>query len=80
MEISQAELESGLRAVDLFSRTELCSSKGEARRLIEQGGARVNEAKVPDIETVLDRSWLSENELLLRAGKKRYFRVIVLDE
>ena len=80
MEISQTELESGLRAVDLFSRTELCSSKGEARRLIEQGGARVNETKVPDIETVLDRSWLSENELLLRAGKKRYFRVIVQDE
>jgi tyrosyl-tRNA synthetase len=80
MEISQAELESGLRAVDLFSRTELCSSKGEARRLIEQGGARVNETKVPDIETVLDRSWLSENELLLRAGKKRYFRVIVSEE
>ena len=68
-------LASGVGAVDLFSMTELCSSKGEARRLIQQGGGRVNDRKVESIDAVIDDSWLEEGVLLLRAGKKRYHRV-----
>ena len=70
-----AALQSGVAAVDLFAATGLCASKGEARRLIQQGGGRVNDEKVPSIDTVIDESWLVEGVLLLRAGKKRYHRV-----
>ncbi|MFW5786067.1 MAG: tyrosine--tRNA ligase [bacterium] len=68
-------LSAGIAAVDLFSMTGLCTSKGEARRLIQQGGARVNERKVESIDTVIDDGWLEDGVLLLRAGKKRYHRV-----
>ncbi len=74
--VSGDELNKGINAVDLFAGTELCSSKGDARRLISQGGARINDRQVPDIDTVVDQTWLEEGVLLLRAGKKRYFRVI----
>lgn len=70
-------LEEGILAIDLFVESGLCPSKSEARRLIQQGGAFVNEGKVTDLETKLDTSCVQEGILLLRAGKKRYVRVRV---
>jgi tyrosyl-tRNA synthetase len=77
LELSADTLEKGINVLDLFAMTSLCSSKGEARRLVTQGGARVNDEKIEDIEAVIDGSSAEEGELLLRAGKKRYFRIIV---
>jgi tyrosyl-tRNA synthetase len=79
MEIAAADIDGGMDAVDLFSRTDLCSSRGEARRLIQQGGARVNERKVESVEEPVDASWFEDGEALLKAGKKRYFRVVLRD-
>jgi tyrosyl-tRNA synthetase len=75
--IARAVLESGVPAVDLFAMTDLCASKSEARRLIQQGGASVNECKVASIEDVIGIDQVQDGALLLRAGKKRYFRVVV---
>ncbi len=80
MEISAADLQAGMDAVELFSRTDLCSSRGEARRLIQQGGARVNDRKVESIEEPVDAGWFEDGEALLKAGKKRYFRVVLRDD
>ncbi|MBI9103821.1 MAG: tyrosine--tRNA ligase [Spirochaetales bacterium] len=77
IEIEGSELEAGIGIMDLFARTGLCSSRGEARRLVSQGGASINEEKVTDIEAIIDLSRVVDGELLLRAGKKRYFMVIV---
>ena len=75
--IPEAELTAGIGVLELFARTDLCASRSEARRLVEQGGARVNDRPVTDVEALIDAEWVEEGELLLRAGKKRYFRVIV---
>ena len=80
MEISAADLQTGMDAVELFSRTDLCSSRGEARRLIQQGGARVNDRKVESVEERVDAGWFEDGEALLKAGKKRYFRVVLRDD
>jgi len=77
LEVDAAEFESGINVMDLFSRTSLCASKSEARRLVKQGGAIVNDRKVEDIEENITADELVDNELLLRAGKKRYFRIII---
>ncbi|MFW6293009.1 MAG: tyrosine--tRNA ligase [Spirochaetota bacterium] len=77
IEIARSEIEEGIGVLDLFSRTDLCSSRSEARRLVQQGGARINDAQVTDIDAVIGPEWIESDEMLLRAGKKRYFRVIV---
>lgn len=77
LEISRVEISAGINAVELFERTTLCSSRSDARRLIGQGGASVNGRKVDDVETIVDDSWIDEGKLLLRAGKKRYFQIVV---
>jgi tyrosyl-tRNA synthetase len=69
------ELKSGVGVLDLFAKTDLCGSNSEARRLLAQGGARINDKKVEDFTTVIDNSWIEGGELMLRAGKKRYFRI-----
>jgi len=76
-EIKEESLKAGINVIDLFSGTSLCASKSEARRLVTQGGAYINGAKVDSIDTVVDLSYASKGEILLRAGKKRYFRVIM---
>ena len=76
-EIKEESLKAGINVIDLFSGTSLCASKSEARRLVTQGGAYINGAKIDSIDTVVDLSYASKGEILLRAGKKRYFRVIM---
>lgn len=62
----------GIPAFKLFFETAaLCSSGSEARRLIEQGGAYVNDKKVERFDEVIR----IEENMLLRAGKKKYKRI-----
>lgn len=77
MEISKSQLEDGIGVLTLFAMTDLCATNSDARRLVTQGGAVVNDRKVEDPKAVIDASWLDDHqELVLKAGKKRYFRVV----
>ncbi|MCE2402977.1 tyrosine--tRNA ligase [Candidatus Poribacteria bacterium] len=70
-------LHTGIPIMELFHEVGLTTSKSEARRLIQQGGAYINEKQYKAIDVVVDANLLEENALLLRAGKKRYHRVVV---
>jgi tyrosyl-tRNA synthetase len=76
-EISAPELKDGIPAPELFQQVGLCRSRSEARRLIEQGGAYVNEVAVEDVDALITAEHLSDGLILLRAGKKRYHRIVV---
>jgi tyrosyl-tRNA synthetase len=73
----RARLAAGVPVVDLLVETGLASSKSAARRLIQQGGASLNETRVPNLEAVVTSADLQDGALLLRAGKKHYHRVVV---
>lgn len=75
--IARAELEQGIAVAALFVRTPLCNSTSEARRLIGQGGASINGRVQRDPGDTIGVSHLVDGALLLRAGKKRYFRLTV---
>jgi tyrosyl-tRNA synthetase len=57
--------------------TDLCTTNSDARRLIQQGGATIQDRKVEDVKQIVDASWAEQDEMILRAGKKRYFRIVV---
>lgn len=63
--------------IDLFVDSGLCSSKSEARRLIEQGGAYVNGVSTKSLKQTIKENDIKEGYLLLRAGKKKYHKIIV---
>ncbi len=61
----------GLPAIDAFTLSGLCDSKSAARRLIKEGGAYINNERVPDESAILQKSQLIQgNLILLRKGKR----------
>ena len=76
-EIAADRLESGIPIMTLFHEVGLANSRSEARRLIQQGGAYINEKQYQTIDRVVGSDLLEDNALLLRAGKKRYHRIVV---
>jgi tyrosyl-tRNA synthetase len=74
-EVPRAEFLAGINVADLLSRTGLAASKGEARRLIRGGGARLNDARVDDEALMVDTAHLEGDQLTLSAGRKRHARV-----
>ncbi len=75
-EISRSELEAGIGMVDFLSeKTGIFPSKGEARRMLKDGGVQVNKEKARE-ETTLTPSYLLNNKYILaQKGKKNYFLV-----
>ena len=67
----------GLDVFEIFLQTGLCKSKGEARRLQAQGGVYVNDERIDNPDYCLGETDLQDGEILLRAGKKRYHRLII---
>ena len=66
----------GIPMFKLFETTSLCSSSSEARRLIEQGGAYINNKKVNKFDDLVKQEDFGLNgTLLLRAGKKKFHRI-----
>ncbi len=63
--------------IDLFTRTGLCTSKSDARRLVKQGGAYLNGNRISGIDQKIGDVDLDQGEILLRAGKKKYHKIIV---
>jgi tyrosyl-tRNA synthetase len=67
----------GMGVIDLFVAAGLANSKSEARRLITQGGAYVQGRRLDSIEEKISLNDFQEGAILLRAGKKRYQKVVL---
>ncbi len=76
-QLSEDQLTDGSIAIlDLLLHTKMAPSKGEARRLIDQGGIAVDDQKVESIAFALSREALAEKGyVILRKGKKVYHKV-----
>jgi len=75
-EIPTARLDEGLGVLEAMVAAGAASSNGEARRLIEQGGVRLNNTVVDDQTTTIGRpDLIADSTLVFRIGKKRYFLI-----
>ncbi len=75
--VTRAELGAGLSLIDLLRRTEIADSNGNARRLIQQGGVRIGETKIDDEKKLVTEADFADGVMLLKAGKKKIFRVVI---
>jgi tyrosyl-tRNA synthetase len=79
-EIPRADIEHGIPAFELFARVGLAKSRSEARRLIAQGGAYIDGRRIEKFDDLITFEVMGENDtLLLRAGKKKFVRVLPTD-
>ncbi|MDO8483174.1 MAG: tyrosine--tRNA ligase [bacterium] len=67
----------GVSVTELFYLAGLASSKSAARRLVEQGGAYLNDQRVASCEVTVTEADVKGGVLLLRQGKKNYCRVVL---
>jgi tyrosyl-tRNA synthetase len=75
--IKTDQLKAGVPAFKMFHQVGLAGSRGAARRLIEQGGAYVNDQRVASFDQLITENDIKDMEILLRSGKKRYHKIRV---
>ncbi len=78
-EMPLSSIQEGWPAFKLFLETGLASSGGAARRLIAQGGAYVNGHRVRAFDELINERNINHMEILLRAGKKRYHKIKIIN-
>jgi len=76
-EIAASEISSGLSILDCMVKMGIIASKGEGRRLIQQGGVSLNGNKISDVNYVLADSDFENGEAIIKKGKKVFHRVVL---
>lgn len=76
-ELTSDELSKGINILELLLKTGLVPSKGEGRRLVQQGGIYIDEAPVASIDLTITDELFKEGELIIKKGKKTYHKVIM---
>jgi tyrosyl-tRNA synthetase len=76
--LKKSELVKGILAVDLFYKSGIVTSKGEAKRLIQGMGAKINNQVIENQDVVVKEEHLQQDQtVLLSAGKKKHLLVKV---
>jgi len=78
-EISKDKVEGdGIGILDLLVMSKLAPSKGEARRLVTQGGISVNDEKINSIEKMIKNDDFTENYVIIKKGKKTFMKIVLM--
>lgn len=75
--VEKSVLEAGTPLLDLLANTGIIPSKGEGRRLIQQGGLTVNNEKIEAMDRMITLSDLVDSEIIIRKGKKSWHRITI---
>ena len=70
-----ADFEKGMPIIGLLERTGLIPTRSEGRRLIQQGGIRVNDMLIETIDHTVNQSDFRDNQLMIKKGKKIFHKV-----
>lgn len=76
-EIARSLIESGIGICDLLVMTKLCSSKSDARRMIEGGAISMKGEKVKDFALLVSEKDFDNGSILLKKGKKNFIKVVI---
>lgn len=68
-------VEESIGAIDLLVKTKLVPSRGEARRVIEQGGLSIDDEKVSGVQTRISKASFEKGYVILKKGKKTFHKV-----
>ena len=76
--LTDADFENGnINVLSMLVATGLCPSRGEARRLVQQGGVTIDDVKVASIDESIARERFEGEGVIVRKGKKVFHRVKV---
>ncbi|MDR0930936.1 MAG: tyrosine--tRNA ligase [Clostridiales bacterium] len=73
--MDKEKFENGMGIIDLMVDVNLCPSRAEGRRLIQQGGVSIDGNKVEDFNLIVKLDNFTNDEILLKKGKKVFHKV-----
>ncbi len=76
-ELEQSSFDAGMTVVDALALAGLVKSKGEGRRLVQQGGVSLNEEKVADPMRLLAAADFEKGYAVLKKGKKVFHKLVI---
>ena len=76
-EVTAAQLGDGLGLLELMVLAELAASKGEARRLVQQGGVAVDDQKIADIAYTVTAEQFKDGQIIIKKGKKTFRKILL---
>lgn len=71
-DISEVKIEAGKNLLDLLVELNFVQSKGEAKRLIQGGGVKINGEKISDMNYLIN---LDKESVVLQSGKRNFIRL-----
>lgn len=79
-EVERSTIQNGIGIVELVAeKTQMFPSKGEARRMVAQGGLSINKEKVSDPSMIINSgNLLNDKYILFQKGKKSYFIIVLV--
>lgn len=76
--LTEADLENGrIDILTILVKSGLCTSRGDARRNVQQGGVEADGEKVTDIALSFDGEKLTGDGIVVKRGKKNFRRIVV---
>ncbi len=82
VQISKADLDQAENSIDLLSvvtQEVIFKSKGEARRMLQDGGVSINKEKIEDMNAKPDIRLLQDKYFLVQKGKKNYYLISITE-
>ena len=77
-ELNAADFADGkIGIIDILVKAGLAKSRGEARRLIEQGGVSVNDEKIKSLDFSLTADEIATNPAIVKKGKKIFHKIVM---
>lgn len=71
-------ISNGISIIDLLVTTNLLPSRSEAKRMIEQGGIKINGERIDKIDELINNARFKNGSLIIQKGKKVYLKVIIV--
>ena len=76
-EMAESDFADGIGILDVMLNAGLIPSKGEGRRLVQQGGVSVNGDKITDPAANVDLAMFKDSEIIIKKGKKTYHKIVL---
>ncbi|MCD8090370.1 MAG: tyrosine--tRNA ligase [Clostridiales bacterium] len=73
--IDKAELEKGITVIEALEKAKLISTRSEGRRLIQQGGVKINDKKAESFDQLITADDLKDGIILIQKGKKVFHQL-----
>ncbi|MBQ6934008.1 MAG: tyrosine--tRNA ligase, partial [Clostridia bacterium] len=73
----EIEVNGEIGILDILVATKQCSSRGDARRNVDQGGVSVNDVKVESSNKMFTKEEIAQGDFIVKKGKKSFVKIIV---